>query len=86
MSADWSTLSGVFHETAEQTMHPVNPHNPGLMQVAQQAQNMAESAKQDRMGVVFQTVAVVSVAVMGVTAAANLIRDLFRPERGRGRG
>ena len=67
-------------------MHPVNPHNPGLLQVATQAQNMAASAKQQRMAVAFQTVAMVSMAVMGVTAAAHLIRDLLRSERGRRRG
>ena len=66
-------------------MHYINTPNPGLMQVASQAQNMAKNAKQERMAVVFQTVAMVSMAVMGVTAAAHLIRDLLRPERGRGR-
>ena len=29
-------------------MHPVNPHNPGLMQVASQAQDMARNARQKR--------------------------------------
>jgi hypothetical protein len=67
-------------------MHPVNPQNPGLLQVATQAQNMATSAKQQQMAVAFQTVAMVSVAVMGMTAAAQLIRDLLRPNPGRGRG
>ena len=64
-------------------MHPVNP---GLMQVATQAQHMAATAKQERMAVVFQTVSVVSVAIMGVAASAHLLRDLLRPAAGRGHG
>jgi hypothetical protein len=75
-----------FHPTDEQARHPVNPHNPGLLQVAAQAQDMAAHAKQQRMAVAFQTVAMVSMAVMGLTAAGHLIRDLLRAERGRGRG
>jgi hypothetical protein len=78
--------AGVCHPTVEQRMHPVNPHNPSLLKVAEQAQDMAANAKQQRMAVAFQTVAMVSMAVMGVTAAAHLIRDLLRVERGRGRG
>jgi hypothetical protein len=67
-------------------MHPMNVQNPGLMQVASQSQNMATHAKQEKMAVAFQTVAMVSMAVMGVTAAAHLIRDLLgagKPGRGR---
>lgn len=67
-------------------MHPVTPPNPGLMQVATQAQHMAASAKQERMAVVFQTVSVVSVAVMGLAASAHLIRELFQPKHDRGHG
>jgi hypothetical protein len=62
------------------------PPNPGLLQVASQAQNLAKSATQEAMAVAFQTVAMVSMAVMSVTAAAHLISDLQRsqkPERGR---
>jgi hypothetical protein len=67
-------------------MHPTNAHNPGLMQVASQAQTMAKGVQQDKMAVAFQTVAMVSMAIMGVTAAARLIRDLQRSEKpGRGR-
>ena len=65
----------------------MNVQNPGLMHVASQAQNMARSAQQEKMAVAFQKVAMVSMALMGVTAAANLIRDLLRPQTpGRGRG
>ena len=64
----------------------VTPHNPGLMQVASEAQNMAKSAQQEKMAFAFQSVAMVSMALMGVTAAAHLIRDLLRSEtQGRGR-
>jgi hypothetical protein len=67
-------------------MHPTNAHNPGLMQIASQAQTMAKGVQQDRMAVAFQTVAMVSMAIMGVTAAARLIRDLQQSEKpGRGR-
>ena len=65
----------------------VNPHNPDLMHVALQAQNMARGvypAGTD--GYRHQSAAVVSMALMGVTAAAHLIRDLLRSEKqGRGR-
>lgn len=67
-------------------MHPINPTNPGLMQVATHAQHMAAAAKQERMAVVFQTVSVVSIAVMGLAASAHLLRELLRPAQGRGRG
>ena len=58
------------------------------MQVATQAQHMAAAAKQERMAVVFQTVSVVSVAVMGLAASAHLLRELLRPahRQGHGRG
>jgi hypothetical protein len=63
----------------------MNPQNPGLMQVASQAQHMAKGTPQEKMALVFQTVAVVSMALMGVTAAAHLIRDLLRSQTpGRG--
>ena len=61
-------------------MHPAPSQNPGLMQVATQAQNMAKTAQQDRMAVAFQTVAMVSMAVMGLTAAAQLVRDVLRSQ------
>ncbi|MBX9581863.1 MAG: hypothetical protein K2X87_16285 [Gemmataceae bacterium] len=68
-------------------MHPVNPANPGLLQVATQAQQMAGQAKQERMAVAFQTVSMVSVAVMGLAASAHLLRELLRPAtHGRGQG
>lgn len=59
--------------------------NPGLLQVASQAQNMAKQVREERMATAFQTVAMVSMAIMGVTAAAHLVRDLLRPNNGRGR-
>jgi hypothetical protein len=67
-------------------MHPVNPQNLGLMQVAEKAQHMAASAKEERAAVVFQTVSVVSVAVMGLAASAHLLRELFRAGHGHGHG
>jgi hypothetical protein len=67
-------------------MHPTNVHNPGLMQVASQAQSMAGHTKQEKVAFAFQTVAMVSMALMGATAAAHLIRDLLRSQTpGRGR-
>jgi len=60
--------------------------NPGLMQVASQAQHMAKSANQERLAMAFQTVAMVSMALMGVTAAAHLVRDLLRSDQGPNRG
>lgn len=63
-----------------------NTHNPGLMHVASQAQDMAKNVKQEQMALAFQTVAMVSMALMGVTAAAHLIRDLLRSQTpGKGR-
>jgi hypothetical protein len=47
-----STLPNVLHATVEQVMHPMNVQNPGLMQVASQAQNMAKSAQQEKTAVV----------------------------------
>ena len=64
-------------------MHPLTQAT-GLMEVASQAQTMSRNAHQEKMGVAFQTVAMVSMAIMGATAAAHLIRDLRRHERGRG--
>ncbi len=61
-------------------MHPMNVSNPGLMQVASQAQSMAKGTQQEKAAIVFQTVAVVSMAVMGITAAAHLIREMLRSQ------
>jgi len=68
-------------------MHPMNVQSPpGLMQVATQAQDMAKRTRQEKMAVVFQTVAVVSMAMMGITAGAHLIREVLRSQTpGRGR-
>jgi hypothetical protein len=62
----------------EQTMHPAPNQNPGLMQVAAQAQNMAKTAQQEKMAIAFQTVAMVSMAMMSLTSAVHLVRDLVR--------
>ena len=68
-------------------MHPMPFRRPELIDVAKHSQDMAGKAKQERMAVAFQTVAMVSMALMGVTAAAQLVRDMLRPEhRDRGRG
>ena len=69
-------------------MNPTNPHSPGLMQVATQAQHMAAHTKQERLAMAFQTVSMVSVAIVGISASAHLLRDLLRTkhEHGRGRG
>lgn len=58
-------------------MHPPNPQPPGLLQLAEKAQQLASHSKHERMAVVFQTVSVISVAVMGLAASAHLIRELF---------
>jgi hypothetical protein len=64
----------------------VTPHHPDLMHVALQSQNMARSVQQERLAIAFQSVAMVSMALMGVTAVAQNIRGLLRSEKqGRGR-
>jgi hypothetical protein len=72
----------------ELPMQPIMPfRRPEFLDVAKQSQDMAGKAKQERMAVAFQTVAMVSMALMGVTAAAHLVRDMLRQEhRERGRG
>lgn len=61
------------------------PPPPGPLHVANQAQQMARQASDERLSLAFQWIAVTSMAVMGVTAAAHLVRDLLRPQRTRGR-
>lgn len=61
------------------TVLPMNPTNP--MQVATTAQYMARNAGQERMALAFQTVALVSMAVMGAAAATQIVRDLRREDR-----
>ncbi len=58
---------------------------PGPLHVANQAQQMAKHTSNERLALAFQWIAVTSMAVMGVTAAAHLVRDLLRPPRTRGR-
>lgn len=59
--------------------------NPGLLQVASQAQTMSRQAREERTAVAFQTVAMVSMAIMGAAAAAHLVRDLLRHDSDRSR-
>lgn len=88
-AANCSTLPASFICCRPAVYH-IPPKNPNLMQLAAQAQSMAANAKQERMAMVFQTVSMVSVAIVGVVQAAQLLRDLRRDERerqhGRGRG
>lgn len=70
-------------------MHPPNTQNLGLLQIAEKAQHFGSHAKQERVAaVIFQTVSVVSVAVMGLAASAHLLRELFgyRPVPGNRHG
>jgi hypothetical protein len=48
------------------------------MELSSHADNLAKGAPQQKMAIAFQTVAMVSMAIMGVTAAAHLTRDLLR--------
>lgn len=50
-----------------------------------QAQQMSKQAREERMALAFQSVAMVSMAVVGATAAVHLIRELLRRRDGRGR-
>ena len=60
------------------------PHtNP--LNVAQTAQQMAKSAGQERMAFAFQSVALVSMAIMGAAAAVQILRDLRRDDHHRSR-
>lgn len=63
----------------------MTPHTPTPLSVATQAQQMARHTRDQRMEVAFQWIAMTSMAIMGVTAAANLIREMLHPPRGRGR-
>jgi hypothetical protein len=66
-------------------MHAPHPQNPGLLKVASQAEQMARNSQQESIAFAFQTVAMVSMAIMGLTSAAHLIRDMLRKDRSRGR-
>jgi hypothetical protein len=54
-------------------MYPMPLRRPELLEMANQSQDMAGKAKQERMAVASHTVAMVSMALMGVTATAHLI-------------
>lgn len=61
-------------------------HGPALMEMASHAQSMAAETKPGKMAIAFQAVTLVSVALMGATAAAHLIHELRKshtPKRGR---
>jgi hypothetical protein len=65
---------------------PISIRRPEIIVSAKQSQDTAGSAKQGLRAVSVQTVAMVSMALMGITAAAQFIRDMLRPEhRERGR-
>lgn len=68
-------------------MYTPHSYNPNLGQVASQAQSMARSARQENLAIAFQSVAMVSMAIMSVAAAAHLVREFTRREqRPKGRG
>lgn len=52
-------------------MHPNNPRNPNLMQLASQTQNMAASTKQERLAMAIQMVLMVSGTVMASRPLPN---------------
>lgn len=69
------------------SMHAPLPHNPNLLHVANQAQHMARNTRQEYMALAFQSVAMVSMAIMGLAAAAQMLREVSRrekPSKGRG--
>jgi hypothetical protein len=66
-------------------MHPINP-NSGLIQAANQAQEMARAARREKMALAFQIISGVNMAVLTGMAAFHLIRDIRRAEREGGRG
>jgi hypothetical protein len=51
---------------------------PNLQTIAQQTQELAKNSKDQRLGLVFQTVSMVSMAVLGVGAAVHLLREMLR--------
>lgn len=51
---------------------------PNLQQIAHQTQEVAKQCKDQRLGLAFQTVSVVSLAVLGVGTAVHLLRELLR--------
>ncbi|MGL6075455.1 MAG: hypothetical protein ACRC8S_14970 [Fimbriiglobus sp.] len=54
---------------------------PNLQQIANQTQEFAKHTKDHRLGLVFQTVSMVSMAVLGVGAAVHLLREMLRNPR-----
>jgi hypothetical protein len=55
-------------------MHP----SPNLQQIAQQTQEAASRCKDQRWQLAFQTVSVISMAVLGVGTAVHLVREMLR--------
>ena len=80
----WFNLTPFFPKRPEHAMNA--PSNPNLMHVATQAQQMARNTGQEKMAIAFQSVAMVSMAVMSVSAGAHLIRALLRSEKTKSRG
>ena len=66
------------------TLPPIhNPHNLGTQ--AQQAQDMANRCKNERLAITLQCVAIGSMIVMAAASAAHVIKDLFRSNERHGR-
>jgi hypothetical protein len=55
--------------------------NPDIIQAANQAQELARLARQERMAMAFQAVSAVNMVILTGTAAIHLIRDIRRAER-----
>jgi hypothetical protein len=51
---------------------------PNLQTIAHQTQELAKNSKDQRLGMVFQTVSMVSMAVLGIGGAIHLLRDMLR--------
>jgi hypothetical protein len=75
-SADCLTCRGVS-VTSEQAMQPVSPHSC-FIQAANQAQDMARSARQEKMALALQSISAVNAAILTGMAAAQLSRDARR--------
>jgi hypothetical protein len=63
-----------------------NHATPNLLQAANQAQEAARLARQNRMALAFQVLSAVNLAVLTGVAATHLYRDIRRAENEKGRG
>lgn len=61
---------------------------PDPSQVAHQAQSMARNTRDERVALAFQSIAMVSMAIVSVASAGHLLRELLRDAKHRdgGRG